>query len=95
MCVELLEMSHALVIRESLVEPGLLIGTPVKMVKVDPPKTSFRNANLPYVKVLVQLPNGETRNINGEVLEKSDSTTFEIMEKAFSDILKYRSTNKA
>jgi len=38
--------------------------------------------------------NGKTM-INGEVLEKSDSTTFEIMEKAFSDILKYRSTNKA
>lgn len=65
-------VEYAKIGRESWVMPGIPIGTPIKILRVDPPVESYRNMNMPYVNVHIQLPNSETRNINAEALDYAD-----------------------
>ena len=83
----LTEIEYAIIERESLVHPGLMIGTPIKIVQVSPPVTSFRNSNLPYIKVHVELPNGETRNISGEVLVKATKNLFDKFKELYNNVI--------
>lgn len=84
LCMDLMEVKFGKITRESNVMPGVPVGHPVKILKVNPPVESFRTAGLPYVKVLIELPNGETRAVSGEVLKRGNEKMFHKFAKLYA-----------
>lgn len=77
----LIDSKYGTVIKKAKEINGTMIGTPVKIKRVDPPVRSNRNRSIPYLNVSIELPSGEVRNINGESLKPGDKKPFDEMKK--------------